>query len=156
MIGRKNVDVKKLAYATLAGFAVMFILSGIWYNALMGKYYDEAMKGVYKASTILEEPNMVFITLGILIYAFIMAYMFPIGYKGGSAVSEGLKFGAIIGVLITVPMTFIHMGLMSVSAGPALVDAIYQIVEKAIGGIVIAKVYGVGAAAASASESSEE
>lgn len=147
---------KKLAYATLAGFAVMFILSAIWYSGVMADYYEEAMAGVYNANAILDEPNLVFIAIGYLFYAFIMAYMFPIGYKGGSAVSEGLKFGAIIGVLITVPLTFINMGLLSASAGPALVDAIYQIVEKAIGGIVIAKVYGGGATEASASESSEE
>ena len=150
------MDGKKLVYAALAGFAVMFILSGIWYMVVMMDYYEEAMAGVYNANAILEEPNLVFIAIGYLFYAFIMAYMFPIGYKGGSAVTEGLKFGAIVGVLITVPLTFINMGLLSVSATPALVDAIYQIVEKAIGGIVIAKVYGGGADAASASESSEE
>lgn len=150
------MDGKKLVYAALAGFAVMFILSGIWYMAVMADYYEEAMAGVYNAGAILEEPNLVFIAIGYLFYAFIMAYMFPIGYKGGSAVSEGMKFGAIVGLLITVPMTFINMGLLSASMGPALVDNIYQIVEKAIGGIVIAKVYAGGAAAASASESSEE
>ncbi len=150
------MDGKKLVYAALAGFAVMFILSGIWYMAVMADYYEEAMAGVYNAGAILVEPNLVFIAIGYLFYAFIMAYMFPIGYKGGSAVSEGWKFGAIIGVLISVPLTFINMGLLSASATPALVDAIYQIVEKAIGGIVIAKVYAGGAGAPSASESSEE
>ena len=147
------MDSKKLIYAALAGFAVMFILSGIWYMVVMADYYDEAMAGIYNASAILEEPNLLFIAIGYLIYAFVMAYMFPIGYKGGSVVTEGLKFGAIIGVLITIPMTFINMGLLSANAGPALIDAIYQIVEKAIGGIVIAKVYGAGA---SSSESTEE
>ncbi len=147
------MDSKKLIYSTLASFAVMWILSGIWYMVVMADYYDEAMAGIYNASAILEEPNLVFIAIGYFIYALIMAYMFPIGYKGGSAVSEGLKFGAIIGVLITVPMTFINMGLLSACAGPALVDAIYQIVEKAIGGIVIAKVYG---GSASSFESTEE
>jgi len=147
------MDGKKLIYAALAGFVVMWILSGIWYMVLMKDFFEEAMAGVYNANAILDEPNLVFIVIGYLIYAFIMAYIFPIGYKGGSAISEGLKFGAIVGVLITVPMTFINMGLLSASVTPALVDAIYQIVEKAIGGIVIAKVYGVGAAP---SESTEE
>jgi len=145
------MDGKKLIYSTLASFAVMWIISGIWYMVVMMDYYEEAMAGVYNASAILEEPNLLFIAIGYLIYAFIMAYMFPIGYKGGSAVTEGLKFGAIVGVLITVPMTFINMGLLSADAGPAMIDALYQIVEKAIGGIVIAKVYGM-----SSSESSEE
>lgn len=150
------MDGKKLVYAALAGFAAMFILANIWYMAVMGDYYDEAMAAVYNAGAILEEPNLVFIAIGYLITALIMAYIFPIGYKGGSAVSEGMKFGAIIGVLISVPLTFINMGILSVSATPAFVDAIFQIVEKSIGGIVIAKVYAGGAAAASASESSEE
>ena len=147
------MDGKKSIYAALAGFAVMFILSGIWYMVVMADYYDEAMAGIYNASAILDEPNLVFIAIGYLFYALIMAYMFPIGYKGGSAVTEGMKFGAIIGVLITVPITFINMGLLSADAAPALVDTIYQIVEKSIGGIVIAKVYGAGA---SSSESAEE
>ena len=147
------MDGKKLIYSALAGFAVMFILSGVWYMVVMMEYYEKAMAGIYNASAILEEPNLVFIAIGYFIYALIMAYMFPIGFKGGSAVSEGLKFGAIVGVLITVPLTFVNMGLLSVSPGPALVDSIYQIVEKAIGGIVIAKVYGGGA---SVSEPAEE
>ena len=145
------MDGKKLIYSTLASFAVMWIISGIWYMVVMMDYYEEAMAGVYNASAILEEPNLLFIAIGYLIYALIMAYMFPIGYKGGSAVTEGLKFGAIVGVLITVPMTFINIGLLSADAGPAMIDALYQIAEKAIGGIVIAKVYGM-----SSSESSEE
>ena len=111
------MDGKKLIYATLAGFAVMWILSGIWYMVVMKDFFEEAMAGVYNANAILEEPNLIFIAIGYLIYALIMAYIFPIGYKGGSAVTEGLKFGAIVGVLITVPMTFINMGLLSASAG---------------------------------------
>ena len=146
---------KKLVYAALAGFAVMFILAIIWYMAVMADYNDEIMAAVYNADAILDEPNLVFIVLGYLIIAFIMAYMFPIGYKGGSAVTEGMKFGAIVGLLISVPMALNNMAVLSVSATPALVNSIYQIVEKAIGGIVIAKVYGVGATA-SAPESSEE
>jgi len=147
------MDGKKLIYSALAGFAVMFILSGVWYMVVMMEYYEKAMAGVYNASAIVEEPDLIFIAIGYFIYALIMSYLFPIGFKGGSAVSEGLKFGAIVGALITVPLTFVNMGLLSVSPGPALVDSIYQIVEKAIGGIVIAKVYGGGA---SVSEPAEE
>ncbi len=146
------MDGKKFIYAALAGFAVMWIISGIWYMVVMMDYYDEAMAGIYNASALLDEPNLVFIAIGYLFYALIMAYVFPIGYKGGSAVTEGMKFGAIIGVLITVPMTFINMGLLSADAAPALVDTIYQIVEKAIGGIVIAKVYGAGASSSASTE----
>ena len=88
------MDGKKLIYSALASFSVMFILSGIWYLVVMMDYYEEAMAGIYNASAILEEPDLVFIAIGYFIYALIMAYVFPIGYKGGSAVTEGMKFGA--------------------------------------------------------------
>jgi len=39
------------------------------------------------------------IGLAYLMVGIIMAYMYPKGYEGGSPVGEGLKFGAIIGLL---------------------------------------------------------
>ena len=74
-------------------FVVMFALSGLWHQALMGDYYAAIMPSVARA-----EPNMILIGVGYLITAAVMAFIFPVGYKGGSGVAEGLRFGAVIGL----------------------------------------------------------
>jgi len=44
----------------------------------------------------LAESNLFFIILGVLILTVLMAYMYPQGYKGGSPLKEGLRFGVVI------------------------------------------------------------
>ena len=73
----------------IAAFVVMFMLSFIWHEVLMGDYYAQILASVARA-----EPNLVLIGAGYLITAMVMAYVYPIGYKGGSGVGEGLRFGA--------------------------------------------------------------
>ena len=70
---------KKLALATLVGFVVMFLISGLWYMVIMKGYYGEQFSEVNR-----EEFNMVWIAIGYLVGAFLLAVIYPIGYKSGS------------------------------------------------------------------------
>ena len=85
---------RKLVLGALAAFAVAFPLSGLWHVLLMSDFYDSASGG-----TMRDPPLFLFVALGYMVVGFIMAYMYPKGYEGGSPVREGLKFGAIIGLL---------------------------------------------------------
>ena len=84
----------------VGSFVVMFGLGGLWHTVLMADYYEAIMPTVARA-----EPNMVVVGFGYLITAVVMALVFPIGYKGGSGVAEGLRFGAVIGLLWWLPRT---------------------------------------------------
>ena len=133
------MNTKKILYAWLAGAAVMLFLGFLWHTVILGDFYD-----THLAAAARDEPKMSFIILGYLVLALLMAYMFPLGYKGGSAVTEGLRFGILIGLLWILPLQLVFHGLLNIGLAGGLVDASWHVVEEGVGGIIIAIVYGKG------------
>ena len=130
---------KKLLLTFVAGFIVMFALSGLWYLVIMKGFYSEQFSDVQRP-----EFNMVWITVGYLIAAILLAYIYPHGYKGGPPMKEGMKFGLLMGLLMALPISLLHLGVYNVPLTGSLVDTLYQVVEKIAGGITIGLVYGKG------------
>jgi len=131
-------ETKKMIMAWLGAFAAMFLLSYAWYDPLMGEYYGN----IYSEINLpLEDFSMKLIIVGYLIQAYLLAYIFPIGFSGGSAVKEGLRFGVILGSLFALPGAFIFAAVYKMPLEANIIDAIYHIVEFSVGGIVIAKIY---------------
>ena len=136
------MNAKKMLFALLAGFVVMFLLAGLWHMIIMGDFYK-----ANSSSAALAEPKMLFIALGYFILALILAFIYPLGYKGGSPVIEGLKFGVLMGLLWILPFSVVLFGLFESSGTVLVVDVIWHVVEEGIGGIVIGLVYGSGKSA---------
>jgi hypothetical protein len=132
---------KKWFLGGLAGFAVMFALSGLWYMVLMSKFYREQDQGIMR-----DQFNFLFIVLGYVVLAFLMSLIYPIGYKGGSPAKEGLRFGVLIGVVVWLTANLTLHGVLNNTLASALVDSVWHVVEQGIGGIVIALVYGKSSA----------
>ena len=145
-------ETKKMILAWLGAFVVMFLLSGVWHDPLMGEY-----NAVNYSEVILpdEDFSLPLIAVGYMIQAFLLAYIFPIGFGGGSAVKEGLRFGVILGSLFALPGAFIFAAVYKMPLEANIIDAIYHIVEFSVGGIVIAKIYGSGSAAPESSTTEE-
>ena len=136
------MNVKKLILASLGGGIVTFLLGGFWHAWLMADFYQTHGAALNRA-----EPNMIMVALGSLVIAVLMAYTFPIGYKGGSAVKEGFRFGALIGLIWYLPLTLIINGVTSYPPlVVVIVDSAWHIVEQGVVGIVIAFIYGTSAA----------
>ena len=138
------MNVKKLVLASLAGFIIMFLLSGLWYMVLMSDYYHANFADVERA-----EPIFTSIVIGYLVLSFLLAYIYPFGYKGKSPLIEGLRFGLIMGLVIAIPSMLILYGVHTFPLTGTLIDIIFTIVQISIGGIVIGYVYGSGAKAES-------
>ena len=133
------MNAKKMLFALLAGFVVMFLLAGLWHSVLMEDFYMAD-----SSSNAFAEPKMQFIALGYFILALIMAYIYPFGYKGGSPVIEGLRFGITMGLSWILPFCVVLYGIFESSGTLLMVDFVWHIVEEGIGGIVIGLVYGTG------------
>jgi len=131
------MNFKKMMFALVAGFVAMFLLSGLWHMLIMGDFYQ-----ANGPSNAFAEPKMQFIIVGYFILAILMAYIYPLGYKSGSPVIEGLKFGLLMGLLWILPESVVLFGVMESSGTLLVVDAIWHLVEQGIGGIVIGLVYG--------------
>ena len=134
------MNFKKMLFALIAGFVTMFLLSGLWHMVVMADFY-----ATDRPSVAFAEPKMQFIVLGYLILALLMAYIYPLGKKGGSPVIEGLKFGILIGLLWMLPEAVVLFGVFESSGTVLVVDTIWHVVEQGLGGIVIGLVYGSGA-----------
>jgi len=130
------MDFKKFSMAVVGSFIVMSFLGWLWHRVILGNFYMENI------SSPLPEPNVLFILLGYLILAVLMAYMYPHGYKGGSTLIEGLRFGVIIGLLWFLPINVIMIGVAGKSGTLVVVDGLWRLVEQGIGGIVIGYIYG--------------
>ncbi len=126
---------RKLILSCIAGFIAMFLLAGLWHIALMIDLYNTPSSR--------KEPLMGFIALGMFILALLMAYLYPKGYSGGSPVTEGLRFGILVGLLWTLPLSLIlHAVQEEYALNMVIVDAIWHMVEEGVGGVVIGLVYG--------------
>ena len=132
MMGSKLMSV-------VGAFVVMLGLSGLWHQVLMGEYYAAILPSVARA-----EPNIVVIALGYLITVAVMTQLYPVGYKGGSGVSEGLRFGAVIGLLWWLPANVVLSGVYETTLASGLVDGVWHVVEGAAGGVVIGVVHARG------------
>ena len=147
------MDSKKLIMAWFGGFLVMFIIGGIWHSFVMMDYNMAAYADVNLPE---EEFSLLYIIIGYLIFSFMMAYMYPMGMGGGTALNEGMKFGAMMGIFMAFPRAFILAGAYKMPLEANLYDALYHVVELAIGGIVIAKIYGSGGGDETSAETESE
>ena len=128
---------RKLVLGALTAFAVAFLLSGLWHVLLMSDFYDAAQGG-----TMRDPPLFWSIGLGYLVVGFIMAYMYPKGYEGGSPITEGLKFGAVIGLLWWFPTQLVLYGVLDGPFSMVLVDGAWHLVEEGLAGAALGLVYG--------------
>ncbi len=136
------MDGRKLFAGALAAFVVAFPLSVVWHVLLMSDFYDAAAAGAMR-----DPPIFWSIILGYVVVAVIMAYMYPKGYEGGSPVTEGLKFGAVIGLLWWLPTQLVLYGAMDGPFSMVIVDGAWHALEEGLAGIALAMVYARGPAA---------
>ena len=144
------MNAKKCILALIVSFIVMFLLSGLWHMYIMGDFYMEQNPAAKS------EVMLGFVILGYAVLALLMAYAYPLGYKGGSPVGEGLRFGILIGLLWLVPRSIVLYGVENTGTGLVLiVDGVWHLAEQGIGGIIIGLIYGRSESGESTSKATE-
>src|ERR1041384_7537556 len=91
---------KKFIPATLAAFAVLFVLNFLWFGVIFKDWLATRMPAMHE--------NIPLHVVGELTLAVLLAIIYPFGYKGGSPASEGMKFGFLMGLVYQLPSS-IHM-----------------------------------------------
>ena len=129
------MNIKKFSMAVATSFIVMSVFAWLWHEGILKSFY------VKYITSRLAEPNGLFVLLGFLILAVIMAYIYPYVYKGGSPLKEGLRFGIVIGLLWFLPFNVLMIGVVGKSGILVVVDGIWRMVEQGAGGIVIGYIY---------------
>lgn len=129
---------KQNLLATLAGFAVMFLLGyAIWGIATVDFFESHTITNVMK-----DPPELLYIALGNLIAAFALSSLYGKWARGVHSFSEGFQFGAWIGVFVGLGMGLLWFGTSNMlDMTGHLVEAVIDIVFYGIIGGVIAVVY---------------
>ena len=127
---------QKFITATLTGGISMWLLAGLWHEVIMAQFYAAETQATHEGTFI--------ILVAYLVLGALMAYMYPLGYKGGRPVVEGLRFGMLIGVIWVFP----HELAMAGAHGDPLVyvfkNAAWDMAGQGLGGFIVALVYSRG------------
>ena len=132
------MDIKRFIIGTVVGGIALYILGYVIWNMLFADFFA-ANAG--SATGVEKDPQVVWaITLGTLSYAALVTL--AIGTRAGSAtIVEGLKTGAIVGVLLWFTVDFIFYGIFNISnLTLTIVDPLLELIRAGIGGAVIAAV----------------
>ena len=129
---------KKFIYSVLAYVAITFAIAYPWHLVIFKDLYHQF--GLYNK----QDPNFIFGILSMLIQGIILAYFYPIYYRGGSAVKEGLKFGLIFAAFI------ISVLVISLAAKMEIhplhlwftVPTAFHLLQFGLSGIAIGMIYG--------------
>ena len=125
-----------LLKAWLAGAATMMVLGGVFHLVLAGDYLARQLP----EAAIMPSPGLV--ALFVVPVSLIMAYMYPKGYEGGGPAVEGFRFGAVLGIVMVLPLNVLFVGMFGVSVGAAFIDVPWHVIEQGVTGAVIGLVYG--------------
>ena len=112
----------------------MWLLAGLWHKLIMVQFYASETDASH------EGTGIIFIAYVIL--SFLMGYLYLQTYKGGKHAVEGIKLGAVIGLLWVFPHELAMAGAHGESISYVLKNEAWHIVEQGFGGLIIGLVYG--------------
>lgn len=130
------MNVNRYLIASLAVFVAAVVLDYVINGVILKDAY-EATKSVWRPD--MASKTWIFFLID-LIYAFPFTYIFVRGYEG-KGIIEGVRFGAIVGVLLSVPMAYGLYALLPVPYSLALQWFLYGFIEAVLLGLVAAAVY---------------
>ena len=126
-------DIRWITLGTLLGGIAMWLLAGLWHSVIMAAFYSNEAGADHEGTGI--------ILLAYLILGFLMAYLFPLVVRGDRPVAQGLKFGAIVGVLWVFPHELAMAGAHGESLLYVLKNGAWHVVEQGFGGLLMGRLY---------------
>ena len=122
------------------------VLVGVLYFLLGWLVYGIIFAGIFAGEGtpgMRAVPVFWLIFLASLSYGLLMSYTFPIGYKGGRATREGMRFGILFALIVNLPTIF-FMGAMYEHAtfATSVLTLIIELIIGAVLGVVTARIYG--------------
>lgn len=126
----------RLLLAALGAFVFLVVVN----TAFTPMLFPEGPHQYYRNPR--AEPLQALVVAATFLSALLMAYIFPIGYKGGKITVEGLRFGMLLGVLVSLPTNMILYAAAEVQFDGLLTTILWGIITWGIAGAIIAAVYG--------------
>lgn len=128
---------KKFILSVLGYTVVTMALAMPWHFVFFKELYESL--GIYNRV----EPIIPLGLLSMLIQGFIMAYLHPRFFKGGSHVKEGVKFSLLMGVFLYSVSTLANAAKINVEPMSTWlgVQAVFHLLQFTLSGAVIGFVH---------------
>lgn len=132
------MDIKKFTMLAVAYVVLTFIIAVGWHLLLFKDVYDQL--GIFTR----KEPIIPLGIASMLMQALVLAYLYPLFFKGGSPVKGGLKFGLLIGILMASIAVFAEAAKQQVSslATWLIFESVYYLLQFGLVGLAIGLIYG--------------
>ena len=132
----------RFALAGVAGFVVSFATGAIWHIPLFGDFYAEQIAEIARPGR-----GVGLIAVASVVRGFLFAYIYPLGYSGGSPLREGAKFGLLMGLVTAFPTAVYYSQVAFASMAFMWVELIFWVIQGPMIGVAIAYVFGSQAGA---------
>ncbi len=130
----------RLALAGLAATAVYFVLGGLLFAASPLKNEFRKYPAVYRTQEDMKGVWPLGI-VGMLLSMFVLAILYALAYRGGSAVAEGARFGVLIGAFAVGSFVLHNHVNLNIGLKLTLGQATAYFFQWIVVGIVIDLVY---------------
>jgi hypothetical protein len=134
------VNVARLALAGLAATAVYFVLGGLLFAASPLKNEFRKYPAVYRTQEDMKGVWPLGI-VGMLLSMLVLAILYALAYRGGSAVAEGARFGALIGAFAVGSFVLHNHVNLNIGLKLTLGQAAAYFFQWIVVGVVIGLVY---------------
>ncbi len=140
----------RILLSGLLSVVAMFTAGGLWNAVLMTGFYASRAPGIARPP---EAQSFLFLILGYVVLGAFMTFLFSQSFRSRPSVVEGFQFGALFGLIATLPLYLILHAIWDFQLSWALVDSAWHLFEEGLGGITLALTMFPKAAAAPAAES---
>ena len=131
------MGIVKFIVTSLVSAVVMLMLAAVWHGSLTAAFYAEHMQ-IAREVRLYDIMALAYLVLGAM-----MALMYPAGYAGGSPAVEGARFGAMVGIIYSLPHSLVVYAIQETQTTTLiLAEAAWHVVEQGVGGMAIGLVYG--------------
>ena len=129
---------KQNLLATLAGFAVMFVLGYVIWGFATAEFFEaHALNDIMK-----DPPEMLLLAVSNIIAVFALSSIYGKWARGVHNASQGMKFGIWVGIFTGLGLGLLNQSTTKViDMSGQLVEAVLEIVFYGIIGVVISLVY---------------
>jgi hypothetical protein len=130
------VKLARLPLAALAAMAFLLVVNVVVYPVVFPGGPPEMYR--YERN----QPLALYHVLALLATAILLAYIFPIGYRGRKPWAEGLRFGMLMGVLVKLPWSLNTYSITDTGFSGLLTAVLWAVITYGIAGALIGAAYG--------------
>lgn len=134
------MNMKRMGYASIAVFVVIFVIELIVNGVLLDGIYKQTAS-VWRPEADIEKMMWLF-WVGYLIFAPVFVAIYAKGYEvGKSNIGQGLRYGIYMGLLIAISMNLGWYAVLPIPVELSVYWVIAGMVEMIAAGITVSLIY---------------